>query len=546
MAIELNAGFFNAVLENDEPDRVYSAEQVNDYFKGLISESGIFQTYSTACQVVASEGMQVILKAGRGKVGSNWFEVENDTTIDISASDVILNRIDTIVIRRDNTNRIVEVVVKEGTLASNPTAPTLTRDEDIYEIALANIHVNKNVSTITTSMIEDVRSNSNVCGWIVGLIEEFDTTTLFNQYKNAQDKFINEQTTEFNEWSTTHKDNFTNWETTQKTTFETWFETMKETIVATSLYREYTYLYATTEKGEKTFTIPSSINYVANSTDVLSIFINGMRLHESQYTINSVGTITLATALSVVGTEVEFVNKKCVEGTVDESTILRVEALENKVNAIGTYVYEASGTKDNETLSNMVKNFLDGVGDYASVQDTSQLYIEVSGVLGVESIDGYGFDFNSATTSNRRVIVDFARATIPEIAFSESTVAIMSIEDNVIVKNANIKATQKTNQTMYVFHGGIYKGCNVYVSGSNGTFYGAYDCEEVSDSKIVVENATGTVYGVYYCVKALYNTINVNRGTTIYARGKQLLLGNFVNSSANVDTSVTNIGTIVG
>lgn len=168
--IELNSGFFNAIMVNDEPDRTYTAEQVNDYFKGLISDNGIFATVSDACQIVGSTGMKVIVKSGRGKVGNNWFEIDKDYTIDIPSSDVILNRIDRIVISRDNSTRLTHVKLLEGELSSTPTPPSLTRDETTYEICLANIIVNKNTTSITNSMIEDTRSNNDVCGWIVSLI----------------------------------------------------------------------------------------------------------------------------------------------------------------------------------------------------------------------------------------------------------------------------------------------------------------------------------------------------------------------------------------
>lgn len=522
---ELTSGFFNAVLVDGKPDRVYSAEQVNDYFKGLISENGIFATISNACQVMAGSGMNVVVKTGRGKVGSNWFEIEYDTTLSIANSDVILDRIDSVVIQRDLTNRNVNLYIKQGTLSSNPVAPTLTRNDTIYEICLANIRVGKNVSSISQSAITDTRSNNSVCGWITTLIDTFDTTTLFNQYQNAQNDFINDQTSQFN----------------------TWFNGIKDTVKATSLYREYKASYTTTTTNESTFTIPSSINFVNNGLDVLDIYINGFRFRSDEYSINSAGTqVTLTQSLNQIGTVIEFVNKKSVEGTVAESTVTRVEDLETKVNQLTSLEYIASGSDDNITLSNMVKAFLNGNGNYTGVADNANLRIEVVGTLGITSLidSSYVFDFNSATSSNRKVVVDFSRATIPNITFTSTTLAILSCTDNVKTLYANIKATQKANQTLYVFHGGTHEYANVNIIGNSGTFYGAWGCQEVSNSEFNISNATGTVYVVYSCTKVLYNTLKSNTGTSIRASGKQLLLGNFVNQAVNVDSTVTNIGTI--
>lgn len=536
MAIELASGFFNAIMQDGVPDRTYNCDDLNEFLKGLVSENGIYAEVSSACQVVASSGMNVVVKTGKGQIGFNWFEIESDTTLEIANSDVVLNRIDRVVIQRSLTNRNTVIYVKQGTLASNPKPPALTRNESVYEIALADILVSKNISAITTALITDQRSNNNVCGWIVGLIEQFDTTTLFNQYEEAQDNFINNQTQSFEDWYDTQIQNFNNW-----------FNGIKEEVKATSLYREYRSLYATVNANEQDISIPSTILFDNNGLDVLEIIINGLVANDNQYSISDGGTsIHLTSPLSVIGTRVEFVNKKSVEGTVAESTVLRVEALEKKVNDNYNCCYDATGENDNVKLSNMVKDFLNGVGNYAGVQDTSCLYVKVCDVLGITStIDGHVFDFNSTATTNRRVIVDFASATIPLINLS-GNIAIMSCTDHISIKHANIKATKRSGQTMYGFYGGHYDDCHINIdcASSTGTCYGAWSCKDVSNSEINLTNVSNTAYGIYECDKSLFNNISMSSGTSIRLRGKKLMMGNFVNKSIDVDSSVTNIGTI--
>lgn len=536
MAIELASGFFNAIMQDGVPDRTYNCDDLNEFLKGLVSENGIYAEVSSACQVVASSGMNVVVKTGKGQIGFNWFEIESDTTLEIANSDVVLNRIDRVVIQRSLTNRNTVIYIKQGTLASNPTPPALTRNESVYEIALADILVSKNISAITTALITDQRSNNNVCGWIVGLIEQFDTTTLFNQYEEAQDNFINNQTQSFEDWYDTQTQNFNNW-----------FNGIKEEVKATSLYREYRSLYATVNANEQDISIPSTILFDNNGLDVLEIIINGLVANDNQYSISDDGTsIHLTSPLSVIGTKVEFVNKKSVEGTVAESTVLRVEALEKKVNDTYNCCYEATGQNDNVKLSNMVQDFLQGVGNYAGVQDTSCLYIKVCDVLGITStIDGNVFDFNSIATTNRRVIVDFASATIPLINLS-GNIAIMSCTDHISIKHANIEATKRSGQTMYGFYGGHYDDCHINIdcASSTGTCYGAWSCKDVSNSEINLTNVSNTAYGIYECDKSLFNNISMSSGTSIRLRGKKLMMGNFVNKSIDVDSSVTNIGTI--
>ena len=332
MAVNLQCGFFNAIMQDGTPDRTYTADQVNEYLKGIVSEDGIFETISSACQVISGNAMSVIVKVGRGKVGDHWFVIDEDITLTLEASDVILNRIDSVIVKLDYQNRIINAYIKKGELATEPVAPTITRNDNVREICLANIKVNKNVKAITQAMIVDTRSNNNVCGWIVGLIDQMDTTTLFNQYQDAQDTFINEQTTEFN-----------NYFTEQKSDFETWLNTIKSQLGDVCVYRQYVKSYATITQNEQTFVIPDELHYVHGGLDVLNVYVNGMRLTENEFSIvESTNSVTLAQPLDVVGTVVQLVNHKAVEGSVAESTILRVEALENTVSNEYSCCYEAT------------------------------------------------------------------------------------------------------------------------------------------------------------------------------------------------------------
>lgn len=524
---ELKSGFYNAVLVEGEPDRTYNADDINDFLEGLVSNSGVYATVSTACQVLAGTGMQVIIKAGKGIVDNHWFKIESDVTLDIDAADVILNRIDSIVVQHSNTDRKIKLYVKSGALATSPVAPALTRNEEVYEICLANILVNKNVTSITTSMITDTRPNDEVCGWIVGVIKQIDTTTLYNQYETAQNEFINEQQEEF----------------------KNWFTDIQDDVKATNLYREYQAVYTSQTKGEQVITIPSSINYVHNGLDVLNIFINGMRLlKDVEYTISSDGnSVNLAFGLDVVGTDVEFVNKKSVEGTIAESTVLRVEAVEQKVADLSECSYIATGTDDNIKLSNIVKNFLDGTSGELS---NASLRINVTGILNISTLidDQMAFDFHSTnnTDSARRAIINFGNATIPVLSNSDSIniFAMFGANNDVIIENANVLIGHYNANTIYGFHGGIVKDSKLGVAnGTANTIYGCYSCKEVSNSEITMLT-TGTGYGIFASDKVLFNNVDVLNGTSIQGKSNSIMIGNFVNISPVVN-GATEIGTII-
>lgn len=546
----ISGGFFNATLVDGTPDRVYMTSHVNDFLEGLVSRSGIYATISSACQVVTGSGMTVIVKTGRGMVNGHWFEIERDTTLALSQSDVVLGRIDRVVVRLDMTERTIVLDVKEGIYSESPVGAELTRNADVFEICLAEVKVNKNVSSITTSNITDTRSNTDVCGWIVGLINEFDTTELFNQYQSAQETFISEKTVEFDEWFEKAKNNEETFSEEKEAEFDEWFNTVQDTVRATSLYREYSSRYTTVQDGEQVFAIPDSLHYVNDGLDILSVYVNGWRLPADSFEVSATEVI-LSNPTDYAGTEIELVNKKCVEGAVSESAVQRLEVLEEKLNELTEAdEYVCTGTDDNISLSEIVKAFLDGTGEYAGVADTASLNIKVVGNLGVSSLieDTVVFDFNSATSSNRRVYVDFSSATIPTIAFTATTLGVFSAVSNVYIMYATVKANYSTAGTFYGFHGGNAKDCKVIINGSANeqTIYGGYACDELSNNEITLAGSTAEAnkYGVYSCTKVLTNTINMSVGVSIMASGNQLLIGNIINTTILKSDSVVELGTL--
>lgn len=177
------SSFFNAVLDtNGTPDRVYLAEDYARYFSSFIG-NGVFPNPSSNLQVVAVDNnMNIRIKAGRAWVNGYFYENTDDLNLTLDVADGVLNRVDRVVLRLDFINREIKVKVKKGAFASTAIAPSLQRDSDVYEMALADIAVLKGVIKITQSNITDKRLDNNLCGIVHGTVEQVDITTLFNQY----------------------------------------------------------------------------------------------------------------------------------------------------------------------------------------------------------------------------------------------------------------------------------------------------------------------------------------------------------------------------
>lgn len=176
------SSFFNSVLDqNGNPDRPYLAEDFARYFSAVIG-NGIFPNPSNNLQAISNNNMTITIKQGKAWINGYFYYNTDDLILPIEVADGVLNRIDRIVLRLDFINREIKAKVKKGTFASSPTAPTLQRDADAYELALADIAVNKGTISITQGSITDKRLDNSLCGIVHGVVDQVDITTLFNQY----------------------------------------------------------------------------------------------------------------------------------------------------------------------------------------------------------------------------------------------------------------------------------------------------------------------------------------------------------------------------
>lgn len=230
-------GFFDANLVGEEFDRVYLASQFAAYFSSFIG-NGVFGGKSDELQVAAMEtpAMQVQVLGGQGYINGYWYENTDVLFLPIDTSDGVFNRIDSIVLRLGFSERAMWIDVKKGVPAINPVAPEVTRSADFYELQLATISIPAGAVNIAQSRISDTRLNNDVCGWVTGLVQQIDTTTLFNQFETYFEEFKNVNEQEYLSWTSTQQNayilwiatqqnDYTNWTTQQKNIFETWYET---------------------------------------------------------------------------------------------------------------------------------------------------------------------------------------------------------------------------------------------------------------------------------------------------------------------------------
>lgn len=146
----------------------FDAADVAAYLAGLTS--GVFSG-AEDFPVTAAGGLKVTVGAGRGWVHPSRFTGYSITkreadTLTMPLADPSLPRIDRIVMRYDAGARAASLQVLQGTASSTPTAPAISRTEQIYDLCLAEITRPAGSTSITTGQITDTRLDEALCGLV--------------------------------------------------------------------------------------------------------------------------------------------------------------------------------------------------------------------------------------------------------------------------------------------------------------------------------------------------------------------------------------------
>ncbi len=192
----MRSGFFNSTItgydEQGQPifDRAEDASFFAKYFSQFVG-NGVFALPADGLMVQAEEGMAVTVKAGTCFINGYMGWLEQDQQLSVAASSETFARIDRVVVRYDAVQRGIDLFILQGTPAASPVPPSITQHAqgDIYELALADIMVNRNASALRQADITDLRLNEAVCGVVASPVEHLETgaanaqlTDAFNQW----------------------------------------------------------------------------------------------------------------------------------------------------------------------------------------------------------------------------------------------------------------------------------------------------------------------------------------------------------------------------
>lgn len=218
-------GFFDSI----NSDRLYTADQMSEYFEGLVSD-GIYETVGDAFAVTATgNGLDIAVGTGRGIIKNHWIKNSSPLTISLSPADMSNPRRDAVIMRYDSENREMTFTVKEGYPSSEASMPEIIKTDILYEIVIAVVYVDKNISILSQSAIQDYRG-TGACPWITGLITQVDTSTLFLQFDAA----FAEKIAEFDEYIAT-----------KQAAFDEFFSQLTETLTVDGFMKKYQAVFKT-------------------------------------------------------------------------------------------------------------------------------------------------------------------------------------------------------------------------------------------------------------------------------------------------------------
>lgn len=170
-----------------EDDRLYEAEVFRKYFAKFLSNGVYFGHYKNfgenGMKVSLDNGLTIKVSKGCGIINGVDYELENDSLFILNRPSSG-NRLDRVIVKVDDTlaERKTQLYIKEG----NGTTPAiLQRDENIYEICIAEVTV-KSTTNLSDTDIKDTRLDNNLCGIVNSLIS-IDGEELYERFQTYID-----------------------------------------------------------------------------------------------------------------------------------------------------------------------------------------------------------------------------------------------------------------------------------------------------------------------------------------------------------------------
>lgn len=184
--MSFTSGFFNSL----NGDRRYFASEISELFDGLITD-GVYSTIGDSFMVKSTGGMNMTVGTGRAWFNHTWSL--NDTLYPITAapSDIVLPRIDAVVIEINKSDSVRSNSIKyiTGAAETNPNKPVMVNTNTIKQIPLAYVRLEPLSESISQSNIENAVGTS-ACPFVTGVVTNMNIDDLVAQWGTQWNEFL--------------------------------------------------------------------------------------------------------------------------------------------------------------------------------------------------------------------------------------------------------------------------------------------------------------------------------------------------------------------
>lgn len=230
-------GFYNS----SNHDRVYDAKDFSDIFNGIIVD-GVFQSIGTGFIVKADGTNKVTVGIGRAWLNGTWNYNDALMSLTLPSADLLYPRIDAVIIEVNETTRTNEIKVLEGTAATNPVNPSLTKTTYVHQYPICYIRRGANNDNVTQSAVTN-RVGSTELPWVTGILKTISMNELLGQWEAELDEFVDrnekdisgwfgQKKSEFDVWVFATQAEYDQWIQTNEADFLAWYERMKDVLNA--------------------------------------------------------------------------------------------------------------------------------------------------------------------------------------------------------------------------------------------------------------------------------------------------------------------------
>lgn len=215
------SGFFDSTAEDP---REYTADEFAEYFRRLLTD-GIFNGGTNLKVEASGTDMRTRILPGYAWIQGYMYKVYDEPLyLQHDLPDAQLDRIDRIVLRLDTSLEVrsIRAVVLKGEPAANPVAPSIVRENNIFDLSLAQVRIIAGKSYIEGFQVTDERLDTNLCGLVNSLIQA-DTTEIFNQFQQWYEAKTAEYEQNFDLWKGEKAQELSDYIDNVKAQWDAWF-----------------------------------------------------------------------------------------------------------------------------------------------------------------------------------------------------------------------------------------------------------------------------------------------------------------------------------